>query len=137
MVQGEQSLLRMPFALCLTAALMLLDAQGPLSAAELWPPQPPQSSTQHYWQPGYPPYRANKRLRVPPYGALFFKDRQTLDKYNDHIELRQQMRRDDEVVYLPKGRKVTALEHIRILRGRVHDDQYGDGYLIIFDHPLF
>jgi hypothetical protein len=124
---------RMPLALCLAATLMFSVAQGSLRAGEVWPEQPPPSSVPHFLQPGYPPYRAGKRFRVMAYGALFFKDRQTLDKYNDHIEFREQMFRDREFVFFPKGREVTALEYIRILRGRVHDDEYGVGYLIIFD----
>jgi hypothetical protein len=130
--EREHSLMRLSFPLCLAAALVLLDAQGSLRAEEIWPKQPPPSNQQEMRWPGFPPYApAGTRFGLLGTGGCFFRERRFLDKYNEHPELHKQMALDGECIRFPHGHKVTALEYIRDWEGRVHDDQYGDGYLVM------
>jgi hypothetical protein len=122
----------MPFALCLASTVALLGAQGSLRAEEVWPEQPPPSNRQEMRMPGFPPYGpAGARFGLSFTGGCFFRERRFLDKYNEHPELQKQMAQDGECIRLPHGHKVTALEYIRGWESRVHDDQYGDGYLVM------
>jgi hypothetical protein len=115
---------------------MLLGAHSSLRAEEVWPEQP--SEQHHYPLPNSPPFgKPGERFWIPVYGAYFFKERRILNKFYDNPEIREQMLKNGEYFLFAEGRNVRALEHIRTWAGRVHDDEYGDGYLIILKRELF
>jgi hypothetical protein len=127
--EREHSLMRLSFALCLASTVALLGAQGSLRAEEVWPEQP--KGQWSYMMPGFPPFGyTGERFRVQVSGGYFFKERKFLDKFNEHRELAKEMVRTGECLRFLFGHKLTALENIWSWRGRVHDEQYGDGYLV-------
>lgn len=105
---------------------------GKEMSAHRWPkqPNPPLFSYSPTIFSGEPPFEIGQRFRVKNY-ALFFKNPECLYYYNKFPKKIDYLIRNGSIKQLSNGRLLTATERITSFSGKVRDEEFGDGYVII------
>lgn len=118
--------------LCVYSAFYLLLA-GEAMSEEIWPEQmsPPVVLERMRRLQDEPPFRAEERFYVNN-KAFFFMRRSDLGLYLKKESELPKLLDSGAVKLLKIGRKLQAREAITSYSGRVYDEEFGDGYAILF-----